>query len=305
MGFSQYLPGFLQVLRVEHGLSENTCSAYRGDVHAFLEVLSVSETVTADDIRAYVRYLGNQGYAPASVQRKIAATKRFCRYLYIQGVLSSDVSVEIVVRATPRALPVGVFESVMRELLAQPDGTDRYRHRDQALLSLMYGAGLRVSEVCALKLAQVGLGESWIRVVGKGNKERLVPVPDSVGTLLQSYIQTSRAAIRLADRVPWVFLSRGGQALSRQAVFQIVRKYATRMGVLGMHPHQLRHAFATHLLNRDANVRDVQVCLGHARLSTTQKYLSVSTAHMRRMYDNAHPLSPAPGGADLDAERIV
>jgi len=298
-----YLPGFLQVLKIENGLSENTCAAYRSDVLSFLGLLSVAETVTADDIRAYVRYLGAQGYAPASVQRKIAATKRFCRYLYIQGVLSSDISVEIVVRATPRALPVGVFEPVMRELLAQPDATDRYQQRDHALLSLMYGAGLRVSEICALKLSQIGLGESWIRVVGKGNKERLVPIPDSVSKILQAYIQTSRGEIRLADRVAWVFLSRGGQAMSRQAVFQIVRKYAARMGVSDMHPHQLRHAFATHLLNRDANVRDVQVCLGHARLSTTQKYLSVSTAHMRRMYDNAHPLSSADEGSGLGPER--
>lgn len=305
MPLSQYMSGFLQVLRVEHGLSENTCSAYRGDVLSFFKLLSVAETVTSDDIRAYVRYLGNQGYSPASVQRKIAATKRFCRYLYIQGVLSSDIAVEIVVRATPRPLPVGIFESVMREFLAQPSPMDRYQQRDHALLSLMYGAGLRVSEVCALKLSQVGLGESWIRVVGKGNKERLVPIPDSVGTILQTYMQTARSDIRLADRVSWVFLSRGGQAMSRQAVFQIVRKYAARMGVDGMHPHQLRHAFATHLLNRDANVRDVQVCLGHARLSTTQKYLSVSTAHMRRMYDNAHPLSSVKKGADLGPERTV
>ncbi len=291
MGLSRYLPGFLQVLLVEDGLSENTRLAYRRDIQSFLNVLGVMESLAADDIRAYVRYLGNHGYSPASIQRKIAATKRFCRYLYMQGVLSSDIASEVMVRSVPRPLPVGVFESVMKELLLQPSGEDRYPQRDRALLSLMYGAGLRVSEVCSLRLSQLGLGESWVRVIGKGGKDRFVPVPNAVGRLIQDYIQDSRAEIRLSDRVDFVFLSRGGRALSRQAVFQIVRKYAARMGAPEIHPHQFRHAFATHLLNRDVSVRDVQSCLGHAKLSTTQKYLSVSTAHIHRMYDKAHPLS--------------
>jgi integrase/recombinase XerD len=297
MSLSSYLPDFLQVLLIEDGLSENTRMAYRRDIETFLDRLGAEDTVTADDIRAYVRYLGTHGYASASVQRKVAAIKRFCRYLYMQGVLSSDISVEVVLRAMPRALPVGIFESVMKVLLAQPDHTDRYGQRDRALLFLMYGAGLRVSEVCSLRLSQLGLRESCIRVVGKGNKERIVPLPMSVSQVIQAYIETMRPTMRLSGRVDWVFLSRGGRALSRQAVFQILRKYADRMGVSGMHPHQLRHAFATHLLNRDVSVRDVQVCLGHARLSTTQKYLSVSTAHLHRMYEKSHPLA-------VDVERI-
>jgi integrase/recombinase XerD len=291
MGFSRHLPGFLQVLLVEDGLSDNTRLAYRRDIQSFLVVLGTVDEISSDDIRAYVRYLGRHGYAPASVQRKIASAKRFCRYLYMQGVLSSDIAAEVVVRSVPRPLPVGVFESVMKELLVQPSVTDRYQQRDLALLALMYGAGLRVSEVCSLRLSQLGLGDSWVRVVGKGGKDRFVPIPGSVGQLLQAYIQAERTEIRLSDRVEFVFLSRGGRALSRQAVFQIVRKYAARMGAPEIHPHQFRHAFATHLLNRDVSVRDVQSCLGHAKLSTTQKYLSVSTAHIHRMYDKAHPLS--------------
>ncbi len=291
MPFSEHIGPFLQILRIEDGLADNTCMAYRRDVAAFLQIVGLAETIVADDMRAYVRYLAQGGYKPASIQRKMAAIKRFCRYLFMQGYLSEDVALDIEVRAIPRPLPVGIFESVIKALLAQPNGADRYQQRDHALLCLMYGTGLRVSELCSLKLSHLGLGEFWVRVLGKGNKERLIPIPDTVGKILQSYIQTARPTIRLADRVDWVFLSRGGQALSRQSVFQLVRKYALRMGVSDMHPHQLRHAFATHLLNRDANVRDVQACLGHARLSTTQKYLSVSTAHLRRMYDKSHPLS--------------
>lgn len=291
MPFFDQIAPFLQVLRIEDGLADNTCAAYRSDIVAFFEVVGVAETVVADDMRAYARYLAQGGYKSASIQRKMAAIKRFCRYLFMQGRLSEDISLDIEVRATPRPLPVGIFESVIKELLAQPNGEDRYHQRDHAMLCFMYGTGLRVSELCSLKLSQLGLGESWVRVVGKGNKERLVPIPDAVGKILKSYIQTARPKIRLADRADWVFLSRGGHAMSRQSVFQLVRKYALRMGVSGMHPHQLRHAFATHLLNRDAQVRDVQACLGHARLSTTQKYLSVSTAHLRRMYDKSHPLS--------------
>lgn len=287
---STHVTPFCQMLRLEEGLSDNTCVAYRSDIVAFLDVLG-DGALGSDEVRAYARYLAQGGYRAASVQRKIAAIKRFSRYLFMQGVLSVDASIDVEVRATPRPLPVGLFESVVKALLAQPNTTDRYQQRDHALLCLMYGTGLRASEVCSLRLSQVGVGETFLRVVGKGQKERLVPVPGSVGEILRIYIQVGRPEIRLSARVDWVFLSRGGKALSRQSVFQLVRKYAARMGAAEIHPHQLRHAFATHLLNRDASVRDVQACLGHARLSTTQKYLSVSTAHLRRVYDNAHPLS--------------
>lgn len=296
----RYVADFIRVLRIEEGASTHTCDAYERDLVHFVGVISrdsdPSDTLGVDALRAYVRYLGHQEYAVSSVQRKMAAVKRFCRYLYLQGVVDTDFSSSVRVPTVARDLPLGVSVDGVQALLVSPGAGDRFFLRDKALLALLYGAGLRVSELCGVALSHLAPDLSWVRVSGKGGKERVVPLPDLVSQWVQLYIRDGRSEIRFSERGVWLFLSRGGKKMSRQSVFHLVRKYGARVGMPTMYPHQLRHAFATHLLDRDVSVRDVQVSLGHAQLSTTQRYLSVSTSHMRRVYQRAHPLAGTVSG---------
>lgn len=282
-----HLAPFLAMLALEEGASIHTITAYRSDITGFLAHADASGI--QDQVGAYVRLLTYQGYAGSSIQRKVAAIKRFFRYLYLQGIVAEGVT-QVVLPPVVRTLPVGLSEDDTQKILAQPGDTDRYALRDKALLLLLYASGMRVSELCSLQINGYfcdASGVGYVRIMGKGKRERVVPISNSVGQVVLDYIQRNRGGLRDGH----MFVSRSGKPLSRQAAFQIVKKYAKRMGLPNAYPHQMRHAFATHLLNRDVGVRDVQSCLGHAKLSTTQRYLSVSTTHLQRVYRAAHPLN--------------
>lgn len=282
-----HIQAFLSHLAGERGLSENTTAAYRRDL---MQWTAARQNLTSSGIEAYLAILRRDGLAAASIARKRAALSAFCRYLVGEGVLETN-PVAVVDGATrpeqklPRALSAGE----VARLLCAPDTRTPQGRRDRALLEILYGGGLRVSEAAGLRVGDVDLKRGLARVRGKGGRERLVP--------LGAPAQAAIAAYRGKKRSGWdrpgdfLFPGRGGSGfIGRGLIWRIVREQARRAGLPRLpSPHWLRHSFATHLLNGGADVRAIQEMLGHARIATTQIYTHVATDRLREAYRAAHP----------------
>jgi integrase/recombinase XerD len=289
---------FLSHLAVERGASRNTLSAYRRDLRAYESVLR-SRSVTdpsqasAEDVVAFVGTLQARGLAPASVERAVAAIKSFHRFCVREGLASEHPASRIPLPKSPQRLPDVVSIDDMEKVLSQPfpDGPTGYR--DRAILETLYGCGLRVSELVGLNRTDVSFAEGVLRVRGKGEKERIVPLAGEAARALDEYLRSGRPHLksnrstRAADSAA-VFANVRGGRLTRQAVFEMVRKYGGRVGV-ELHPHTLRHSFATHLLEGGADLRSLQEMLGHADISTTQIYTHVELSHLKEEYLSTHP----------------
>jgi integrase/recombinase XerD len=289
---------FLHHLRGERALSENTISAYRGDLNAMLGFLAgrgKSELdCETDDIISYFAQLRRQGRAPATMARKASAAKMYARFLVEEGLAQSDfaATLEIGPGRTSR-LPNVLSEDEVRRLVHAPTvdgGPNPVRLRDRAILEALYSAGLRVSELCSLDLAQVDLTTRLLRPTGKGSKERLVPIAPASGVILQTYLLKARPRLLGKALSHRFFVGPRGGDISRQEVWEIVRRYAGEAGIRKrVSPHTLRHTFATHLLEHGADLRSIQEMLGHASVATTQRYTVVDVARLRAVYDKAHP----------------
>lgn len=291
------LEDFLGYLAVERGASAHTISAYRGDLTAYtahLEGRSVTALkATRDDVIAFMSALQSKGMAASTVERKIAAVKSFHAYLVRESLTDVHPTVDITLPKVPVRLPDVISVDDAQRLLSQPFPDGPVGHRDRAVLETLYGCGLRVSELTGLDLSAIDLESGFVRVFGKGSKERLVPIAGQAGIAIQEYLQHGRPFLRAkkAARRPdpnALFLNVRGGRLTRQAVFGIVRDYGARVG-LQLHPHTLRHSFATHMLQGGAELRALQEMLGHADISTTQVYTHVDRTHVREEYLTTHP----------------
>ena len=289
------IEAFLDTLWVENGLSENTLSAYRNDLiglSSWLSALPVSITDAGrEHLLDYLSYRVQQGSRPRTSARLLSSIRRFYRYLVRQGAVQKDPSAQIDFPKLGRPLPETLSEEEVERLLNAPNINKAQGVRDRAMLEVLYACGLRVSELVGLDLNQVNLSHGVIRVVGKGNKERLIPFGEQASEWLTLYVNQSRAELlKSKQSSDSFFITNRGAAMTRQAFWHMIKKYAKHVNIAKhLSPHTLRHAFATHLLNHGADLRVVQMLLGHSDLSTTQIYTHVAQARLQDLHRKHHP----------------
>jgi len=285
---------FLDAVWMERGLSVNTLAAYRADLTALSRWLEARRTTiqrtTRPDLEGFLAGRVQIGARPRSSARQLSSFRRFFRYLVREGALSEDPTAQIAMPKIPRTLPKSLTEDEVESLLAAPDVGDPLGHRDRTMLEVLYATGLRVSELVSVRFAQVNTNQGVIRILGKGNRERLIPLGDESVRWLAEFVQGPRAEILLDRQTDFLFPTRRGDRMTRQAFWHIIKRYAAKAGVQKeLSPHTLRHAFATHLLNRGADLRVVQMLLGHSDLSTTQIYTHVARERLKEMHGKHHP----------------
>lgn len=284
---------FIDHLWLEDGLSKNTLDSYRLDLSAFSLWLAEHKKLLlgADqaDIQQYLAIRFPQ-FKPRSISRLIASLRRFYRFLLRENKIKLDPSIQIQSPKLPRSLPQSLSEDEVMALLQAPDDNEPIGLRDRAMLELLYACGLRVSELVGVKATEVSVNDSVVRVTGKGRKTRLVPMGEEAADWIARYLREARPAIlqqRLSDAL---FVTSRGEAMTRQAFWYLIKRYALIAGIAKhMSPHVLRHAFATHLLNHGADLRVVQMLLGHADISTTQIYTHVARERLKKMHAAHHP----------------
>lgn len=289
------LKEYLNYVAVERGCSRNTVLAYGRDLKNYLARLrdqgvTRPDQITRERIEEHVRHLRESGLAVSSVERAVSAIKGFHRFMVAERITLAHPAANLPLPKKPERLPDVISREQAAKLLDQPFPRTAAGQRDRTMLEVLYGCGLRVSELCGLDLRRVLLDEQILRVVGKGDKERIVPIVGTAARALDEYLSTWRPQL-VSARVstPAVFLNNRGRRLSRQSVHAIVAKAGAAVGIDGLHPHTLRHSFATHMLEGGADLRIVQELLGHADISTTQLYTHLDRSHIREVYLEAHP----------------
>ena len=303
-----HLKSFLQFLKLNRNVSAHTLRAYESDLSQFLRH-AASETgqpranldPTSLDraaIRNFLASLHKRGQSRASVARKLAAVRTFLRYLRREGIVDGDAGALVTTPKLDVRMPAHLSESEMTRLLEAPSADDPLGRRDHAILELFYASGLRLSELVGLDIDDVNLSARMVRVLGKGGKQRLVPFNTSALTAIRAYLHDREQLIRETSHSPRdpLFVNYRGGRLTVRSVDRLVRRYvATCSTRMGISPHALRHSFATHLLQRGADLRAIQELLGHARLSTTQRYTHVNAAQLLQVYRKAHPRAGKAG----------
>lgn len=294
----ELLPEFLLDLAARRGRSDPTIEAYGRDALQFFASLeqpggarSTCAAFTTASVRAHLAALTNSQYARASIDRKRAALSAFARYLVRQGLLPRNPVAPMRQPRSRRKLPTTFPESELTSLLDAPHAPDFAARRNTALLEMLYGSGLRISELLGLRPARMDLSRGLLRVLGKGNKERVVPLSRKAVAAMKEYVRAKREFLDV-QRLPdcgALWLSDRGQPLTRFRAFQIVRRELMALHGEKSSPHVLRHCFATHLLDHGADLRAVQELLGHRSLATTEKYTHVSTERLKQAYAQAHP----------------
>ncbi len=285
---------FLDAVWMERGLSPNTLAAYRADLTALTRWLAEREVpiirTTRADLMGFIAWRVEAGARPRSTARQLSSFRRFFRYLVRDGVIRDDPTAQIAMPKIGRSLPKSLSEEEVESLLSAPLVSDPLGHRDRTMLEVLYATGLRVSELVSLKYNQVNLNQGVIRVLGKGNRERLIPLGEEAVRWLQDFIVGARNEILLDRTTDYLFPTRRGDRMTRQAFWHIIKRYARKSSIdKELSPHTLRHAFATHLLNHGADLRVVQMLLGHSDLSTTQIYTHVARERMKEMHAAHHP----------------
>jgi integrase/recombinase XerC len=321
----QAIRDFIDYLRLNRNASAHTARAYEGDLEQFVNAIAASEgrprpsltpaDFSPDNVRTYLGVLFHDGVSRASAARKLAAIRTFARWLRREGLVDQDPAALAATPKREQTLPAHLSIEEMNRLLEMPDRADPLGRRDQAILEVFYASGLRLSELVGLDLDDLNLNGRMVRVLGKGRKERLVPINQSAADAIRAYLKdreqilreaggalaTARGGARAARaggqgarfaRGPEhpLFVNYRGERLGPRSIHRLVRKYMAMCSArFGISPHALRHSFATHLLERGADLRGIQEMLGHARLSTTQRYTHVDSAHLLEVYRQAHP----------------
>lgn len=292
---------FLEFLSVEKGASGNTIAAYRNDLGQLEEFIAGTSNghliqwplINQGKVMEYILHLKSQSYAEATVARKVAAVKSFFSFLQAEGKLKANPTEQLASPKVGKMLPKPLSVQEIDELLEQPARRNTPEaKRDRAMLELMYATGLRVTELVSLDVADVQLeGEKpYVRLVGKGNRERQIPLLDQPVQELSDYIRFARPRLVGERDETALFVNRRGERLTRQGFWLILKGYALEAGIRGrVTPHTLRHSFATHMLRGGMDIHKVQELLGHANISTTQVYTQVSREHIREAYEKAHP----------------
>nr|WP_283106407.1 site-specific tyrosine recombinase XerD [Shewanella submarina] len=288
------IESFLDELWSVNGLSDNTLAAYRSDLGLLASFLAGQKLqmkeASRSELQLYLKWRKEQEFAKSSSARVLSAIKRYYGFLLEKSQINLDPCVDLAAPKLDRKLPGTLSEQDVELLLAEPDPEDTLECRDQAMLELLYATGLRVTELVGLTLEQVSLRQGLVRVVGKGGKERLVPMGEPATAALEYYLSSARGLL-LGSRVSdVVFPSGRGQMMTRQTFWHRIKLYALRANIQGeLSPHTLRHAFATHLLNHGADLRVVQLLLGHSSLSTTQIYTHVAKLRLAQLHSQHHP----------------
>ena len=282
---------YMNYLSLERRLSDNTIDGYKRDLYDFYKFVNKSyKDVNVGDIVKYITYLNNK-ISAKSINRHIVSIKNFFKYLERNDLITNNPCTDITGLKTPKKMPRVLSEEDINKLL-DIKLTDAYSYRNKAMLELMYSSGLRVSELLNLELSNIDFNMNLVRIYGKGNKERIVPIDDVATKYLYEYINIYRNTLLKNNVSNILFLNSRGDKLSRQGFFKILREIALEKGIKrDISPHTLRHSFATHLLDHGADLRSIQTMLGHENIETTQIYTHVSNNYIKENYNEAHPRS--------------
>ena len=291
----QILDAFIDNIWIEKGLSQNTLDSYRSDLEQFSKWLKKNNLsyikTSKKEILSYLSFLFQKGLGSKTVARKLSSLKSFFRYLVFKSIIPNDPSSEVETPKLLKSIPKSISEKEVEALLAAPDEKTDIGLRDKTMIETLYSCGLRISELTNLELLNLNLRQGVIRVIGKGQKERLVPMGDQLIGLLELYISSSRKNLLNKRHSDFLFLSTRGQRMTRQSFWHRIKHYCLASGFEPdkISPHVLRHAFATHLLNNGADLRVVQLLLGHSDLNTTQIYTEVARQRLKRLHTEHHP----------------
>jgi integrase/recombinase XerD len=293
-GSEELIDKFLDAIWMERGLSANTLGAYRADLMTLWRGLSERDIAIEEaqkaDLLEFIAKRVEGGAKPRSTARQLSSFRRFFRYIMREGLRDDDPTAEIAMPRIGRSLPKTLTEEEVDALLHAPNTDEPLGHRDRAMLELLYATGLRVSELINLQLSQINFNQGVLRIVGKGDNERLIPLGDESQRWLRDFIDGPRMEILLERQTNYLFPTRRGDRMTRQAFWHIIKRYAQKAAIeKKLSPHSLRHAFATHLLNRGADLRVVQLLLGHSDLSTTQIYTHVARERLKDLHGQHHP----------------
>ncbi|HIF9266576.1 TPA: site-specific tyrosine recombinase XerD [Photobacterium damselae] len=286
---------FLDAMWMERGLSENTLASYRNDLTKLMmwmkEQKLVLESISADDLQRYQQWLFGQDYKQTSRARMVSAIRRVFQYLHREKIRVDDPSAMLISPKLPKRLPKDISEAQVDALLDAPNVDDPIELRDKAMLELLYATGLRVTELVSLTMENISLRQGVVRVVGKGDKERLVPMGENAVDWIEQFLAQGRPMLLGEKSSDVVFPSKRAQQMTRQTFWHRIKHYAVLAGIDAdtLSPHVMRHAFATHLLNYGADLRVVQMLLGHSDLSTTQIYTHVATERLKQLHEQHHP----------------
>ncbi len=286
------LERFLDHLWVEFGLSENTIAAYRADIKIVQAFLSSRDTDVLDacDVDLLQFMSKTVAHSPRTIARRLSALRRFFRYLVREGIVAVDPTIRLMAPRIGRTLPHSLSERDVEALLDAPEINTVLGIRDRTMLEVLYATGLRVSELVNITLTQVNLRQGVVRVMGKGAKERLVPFGEVAHNMVERYLNEARPQLVRGHMTDAMFPTRRGGAMTRQTFWYAIKKYARRANLsTRLSPHTLRHAFATHLLNHGADLRVVQMLLGHSDISTTQIYTHVARERLKELHARHHP----------------
>ncbi len=293
---NEVLEKFLLYLATERGLSTNYQLSTRASLERFLNWLEKTTGITSEQavtnkhLYDFLSSEKKRGLAPTSLKLEVVALRIFFRFLAGRGLIKIDPAEKLPLPRLPQSLPQPLSPLEMERLLAAPIGKDELSLRDRAILELLYASGLRISELCQSRLEHLDLEEGIIRVTGKGNKTRLVPVGQSALNALTDYLSTARPKLLSPKSGAAIFLSVRGHPLTPARIWQLVQHYSKQAGLAeSVHPHQLRHSFATHLLSGGADLRIIQEMLGHASIATTQIYTQVDRSQLKKIHHQFHP----------------
>ena len=292
-----HLQDYLTMLRVERNLSPRTLEAYQRDLKHYLsfivdkDIISLSN-ISQMHIREYIRSLNEKGLAASSIARIFSSIRSYHKFLSAENFVNENPTLILTSPKAPKKLPHVLMEEEISAIINAVVGTFQYAKRDKAIIEMLYSCGLRVSELCALSLNNLYLNDDMIRIMGKGSKERLLPVGGRAKNFLNDYLIHCRPGIQKDKGSSSVFLSRNGNPLTRAMINNILRKWSQVAGISKpVSPHTLRHSFATHLLEGGADLRFVQALLGHSDISTTQIYTHLDKHHLKEVYQTHHPRS--------------
>ena len=287
------LDHFINYLRIERGLSDNTVQAYSGDLMRFSEYLTRKNCTPVDissqDISDYIITLAKD-FSPRSIARNISSIKTFFRFLTTEGHIENNPARLVETPRMPRRLPDFLNKGEVDRLLSQPDQSTPLGKRDRAMLEILYATGLRVSELVGLKVMDVNLESGFLRTMGKGSKERVIPLGKKSCEALKEYLGEGRLSISKGRNPPRLFLNSRGKPISRQGFWKIIKAYGIKANITKkLTPHSIRHSFASHLLEGGADLRSVQILLGHADISTTQIYTHITRERLKELHEKYHP----------------
>src|SRR2546428_1579799 len=291
------MQSFLKFITVEKGYAQNTLAAYQNDLNQMAAHLEQKhpgvtwEQVSREDVSIYIQHMRSQSYSSTTVARKLAALKSFFHFLTIEHIIDENPAAMLDSPKVRKYLPKALSTADVDRLLAEPAKDNSPKgQRDRAIMETLYATGMRVTELINLNVEDINLQDGHIRCLGKGAKERIVPLYPQAMEVLQTYVQNGRQQFVKDSLQKALFLNQRGERLTRQGLWLIIKEYARRVGItFDVTPHTLRHSFATHMLSGGADPRNVQALLGHANVNTTQVYSRVSNDRLREVYNDAHP----------------